>query len=108
MCRRRAYSMCVMFAMLALAALLSSCSFLTQFLPREREAQRRALHIRNLQLSVMRFADEYSGRVGEAIGKFQQRTQVPGRATCECEGRDRTNERARLPEVDTASGAGSH
>ena len=67
--------MCVMFAMLALAALLCSCSFLTQFLPSEKEAQRRALHIRNLQLSVMRFADEYAGRVGEAIGEFQRRTQ---------------------------------
>jgi hypothetical protein len=67
--------MYVMFAMLALAALLCSCSFLTQFLPSEKEAQRRALHIRNLQLSVMRFADEYAGRVGEAIGEFQRRTQ---------------------------------
>jgi len=67
--------MYVMFAMLALAAPLCSCSFLTQFLPSEKEAQRRALHIRNLQLSVMRFADEYAGRVGEAIGEFQRRTQ---------------------------------
>jgi hypothetical protein len=58
-----------------LAALLCSCSFLTQFLPSEKEAQQRVLDIRNLQLSVMRFADEYAGRVGEAIALYQQRTQ---------------------------------
>jgi hypothetical protein len=65
----------ILFVTPLLAALLCSCSFLTQFLPSEKEAQQRALDIRNLQLSVMRFADEYAGRVGEAIALYQQRTQ---------------------------------
>lgn len=56
----------------ALAASLlgtSSCATMRRFLP-EDESRRQAQHLQEMQLRVMRFADEYSGRIAEPIQRF--------------------------------------
>jgi hypothetical protein len=41
-------------------------------MPSKRAARARAEQLQSLQLSVMRFADEYVGRTGEALSQFQR------------------------------------
>jgi hypothetical protein len=57
--------------------LLSGCA-LTNRLFRDRAAEERAAALLQLQLSVMRFADEYTARVDERVVAFQQATNDPG------------------------------
>jgi len=57
--------------------LLSGCA-LTNRLFRDRAAEERAAALLQLQLSVMRFADEYAARVDERVVVFQQATSDPG------------------------------
>jgi hypothetical protein len=42
-----------------------------QMMPSHREAERRAAELQELNLRVMRFADEYAGRVTETMSAFQ-------------------------------------
>ena len=56
---------------------LSGCA-ITNRLFRDRAAEERAAALLQLQLSVMRFADEYAARVDERVGVFQQATNDPG------------------------------
>jgi hypothetical protein len=63
--------------LLALATLLSGCA-VTNRLFRDRAAEERAAALLQLQLAVMRFADEYTVRVTERVGVFQQSTNDPG------------------------------
>jgi hypothetical protein len=56
---------------------LSGCA-LTNRLFRDRAAEERAAALLQLQLAVMRFADEYAARVDERIAAFQQATNDPG------------------------------
>jgi hypothetical protein len=58
-------------------ALLSGCAF-TNALFRDRAAEERAAALLQLQLSVMRFADEYAARVSEQVGIFQQLNSSSG------------------------------
>jgi hypothetical protein len=53
------------------ASLLAGCGTLAQFLPSQQEARRAAEQSHDLQLRVMRFADEYAGRTNEALLDFQ-------------------------------------
>jgi len=57
--------------------LLSGCAA-TNRLFRDRAAEDRAAALLQLQLAVMRFADEYAARVEERIVVFQQATNDPG------------------------------
>jgi len=57
--------------------LLSGCA-LTNRLFRNTAAEERAAELLQIQLAVMRFADEYAARVTERVGVFQQATDDPG------------------------------
>lgn len=60
------------FSLMTLASsLLAGCGSLAQFLPRQQEARRAAEQSHDVQLRVMRFADEYVGRTKEALLDFQ-------------------------------------
>ena len=63
--------------LLVCAALLSGCA-VTNRLFRDRAAEERAAALLQLQLAVMRFADEYTAWVTERVGVFQQSTDDPG------------------------------
>jgi hypothetical protein len=58
-------------------SVLASCTTIKAMLPAQREANRRAESARLLQLRVMRFADEYSGRVVEAATTYQLTRKTP-------------------------------
>jgi len=62
---------------LSVATLLLSGCAVTNALFRDRAAEERAAALLQLQLSVMRFADEYTARVTERVVVFQQATDVP-------------------------------
>ena len=66
----------VLLVLLACATLLSGCA-VTRSLFRDRAAEERAAALLQLQLSVMRFADEYTAWVTERVGVFQQSTDDP-------------------------------
>lgn len=61
---------------LCIVALLTGCA-VTNALFRDRAAEERAAELLQLQLSVMRFADEYTARVAERVVAFQQSTDSP-------------------------------
>jgi hypothetical protein len=63
--------------LLIAVTVLSGCA-LTNRLFRDRAAEERAAALLQLQLAVMRFADEYAARVDERIAAFQQATNDPG------------------------------
>ena len=60
----------------AAACLLASCTMMRQ-MPAQREAKQRTEQLQELQLDVMRFADEYRNRVGEMAGRFQGTAPQP-------------------------------
>ena len=59
------------------ATLLSSCA-VTNRLFRNTAAEERAAALLQLQLTVMRFADEYTVRVADQVVAFQRGTDDPG------------------------------
>jgi len=63
--------------LLVSVALLSGCA-VTNALFRDRAAEARAASLLQMQLSVMRFADEYAAWVTEQVGTFQRSTSDPG------------------------------
>ena len=63
--------------LLIAVTMLSGCA-LTNRLFRDRAAEERAAALLQLQLAVMRFADEYAARVDERVVAFQQATNDPG------------------------------
>jgi len=63
--------------LLVCSIVLSGCA-LTNRMFRDRAAEERAAALLQLQLGVMRFADEYVVRVNERIVAFQQTTDDPG------------------------------
>jgi hypothetical protein len=60
-----------------MALVLCSCTLINNMNPRHKEAQQHAQEIQQLQLTVMRFADEYVGRTRAAIDDFQVGLQDP-------------------------------
>jgi hypothetical protein len=62
---------------LALAGLLLSGCAVTNRLFRDRAAEERAASLLQLQLAMMRFADEYTARINAQIAVFQQATDDP-------------------------------
>jgi len=67
----------VLLVLLVSAGLVSGCG-ITNRLFRDRAAEERAAALLKLQLSVMRFADEYTARITERVGVSQQSTFDPG------------------------------
>ena len=66
----------ILLLLLISGALLSGCA-VTNRLFRDRAAEERAAAFLQLQLSVMRFADEYTAWITERVGVFQQATDDP-------------------------------
>jgi len=62
---------------IALGLLLAGCTTIQQIMPGQREAAHRAEDLRDLNLRVMRFADEYAGRLKEVLGRFQATARRP-------------------------------
>jgi hypothetical protein len=62
---------------LLMVAAFSGCSVIDRLSPSKREAQDHAQKLQDLQLGVMRFADEYVGRSNEAMNRFKEDTQNP-------------------------------
>ncbi|HSL68985.1 MAG TPA: hypothetical protein VK864_02020, partial [Longimicrobiales bacterium] len=52
----------------------SGCGLISKMTGAEAKAQAQATKLQELQLKVMRFADEYVGAIGEPIQRFQQET----------------------------------
>jgi hypothetical protein len=63
--------------MLLSACALCGCTLVNQMMPSKRSAREHAQQLQTLQLSVMRFADEYVGLTREALSDFQAGTQSP-------------------------------
>lgn len=59
------------------SCLVAGCSTIEKFTPSHKEAERRAEELQQTQLRVMRFADEYAGRVRESASTFQAKTKTP-------------------------------
>jgi hypothetical protein len=57
------------FLIVAAACLLAGCTMMRQ-MSAQREAKQRTEQLQELQLDVMRFADEYRNRVGEVASRF--------------------------------------
>ena len=57
--------------------LLASCTMIQRMSPSHREAQERADKVQVLQLSVMRYADDYRGRIVEVMNRFQAEARTP-------------------------------
>ncbi len=60
-----------------LVCLLAGCSTIRQMMPAQQEAKRRAEQLQDLQLNVMRFADEYASRVSDVSQRFRGQAQKP-------------------------------
>jgi hypothetical protein len=63
--------------MLLSACALYGCTLVDQMMPSKRAAREHAQQLQTLQLSVMRFADEYVGLTREALSDFQAGTESP-------------------------------
>src|SRR5262245_62010075 len=66
-----------LFACGAAVWLFAACSTIQNLTPSHKEAEKRAEQLQQTQLRVMRFADEYAGRVREAVSVFQTTTKRP-------------------------------
>lgn len=62
---------------LAAAAMAASCSAIQSMMPAHKAAEERAAALQELQLKVMRFADEYTGRIFEPIENFLVSSKNP-------------------------------
>jgi hypothetical protein len=58
-------------ALIAACAVVSSCTLVSKLRPHNDDGDKRAAQLQDLQLKVMRFADEYAGRILEPIRAFQ-------------------------------------
>jgi len=56
---------------------LGACTTIQNMMPGNEAAEARAIELQELQLKVMRFADEYSGRVQEPVLRFQRDAHTP-------------------------------
>jgi hypothetical protein len=75
--RRVRAGMIARLTVVAATCLLVSCGWFQKQSPKNKEAQRRAAQLTTLQLEVMRFADEYEGRMREALNRFQADAKSP-------------------------------
>jgi len=67
----------LLLTLVASAMVLAGCA-VTDRLFRDRAAEERAAALLQMQLAVMRFADEYTTRVSAQVSSFQQATDDPG------------------------------
>ena len=63
--------------MVILAISLAGCASLQHMTPGYKDTQQAARRLRELQLRVMGFADEYTGRVVETVNRFQREADSP-------------------------------
>jgi hypothetical protein len=75
--RQQAWRVWLPCAALIAAALTCSCTIVKKMGP-EDDTAKRAAQLQDLQLKVMRFGDEYAGRILLPIRKFQRDTASPG------------------------------
>jgi len=61
---------------LGLACVLAGCGLINSVSPGKQAAEQRAQQLQGLQLSVMRFADEYVGRSNEVLSRFITTTDI--------------------------------
>lgn len=59
------------------ASLVTGCHVINQMMPSQRRAAERAQTLQELNLKVMRFSDEYAGRVREVMVQFQATAGTP-------------------------------
>jgi hypothetical protein len=64
-------------AILMLATTISGCAFWDRISGKQAARATQAQQLQQLQLNVMRFADEYAGRVRSAVNEFQAATKSP-------------------------------
>lgn len=62
---------------LSVVCVLSGCTVVQKANPKAREAQQRAEQRSDLQLEIMRYADEYVGRTTEVLNRFQLTDLTP-------------------------------
>ncbi len=62
---------------LVLIIQLAGCTLIDQYSPSKRAARKQAQQLQALQLTVMRFADEFVGRTGQVIASAQTNTESP-------------------------------
>ncbi len=74
---RRLRKSAVCAVLLVAGCALSGCALVDRWNPSKRAAHERAQQLQSLQLSVMRFADEYVGLTREALNQFQADSQNP-------------------------------
>ncbi|HZF16385.1 MAG TPA: hypothetical protein VE046_10620 [Steroidobacteraceae bacterium] len=74
---RRTLALAALLCAVSLGALIDGCATLRQQMPSVKESEAKAAQLRELDLSVMRFADEYVGRVREAMMRFQATETTP-------------------------------
>jgi hypothetical protein len=61
-----------------LLAALAGCGLMSKLTGAEKKAEQEALKYQQLQLAVMRFADEYAGRIADPIQAFKRETTDAG------------------------------
>jgi methyl-accepting chemotaxis protein len=57
-------------------AVVAGCSTMQRLTPKD-ESERRAAHLQELQLKVMRFADDYTGRLRDALSMLDVQSAAP-------------------------------
>ena len=69
--RRRSLGLAALLCVVATTLLDGGCATIRRQMPSVKKSEAKAAQLRELDLSVMRFADEYVGRVREAMMRFQ-------------------------------------
>jgi hypothetical protein len=71
------YKACFAALLSAVLVLSTACSTISKSMPAAQKSQQQADQLQQTQLRVMRFADEYAGRVREAASKYQATRTTP-------------------------------
>jgi hypothetical protein len=74
---RRALLVANLLMLTGVVALISGCGLISKLSGAEARAEAEAAKLQELQLKVMRYADQYAGTISEPITNFQMRTKDP-------------------------------
>lgn len=75
--RRHPFVLAALLCIVAAGLLAGGCATIRRQMPSVKESEAKAAQLRELDLSVMRFADDYVGRVREAMMRFQATETTP-------------------------------
>ena len=75
--RRHPFALAALLCIVAPGLIAGGCATLRRQMPSVKESEAKAAQLQELNLSVMRFADEYVGRVREAMMRFQATETSP-------------------------------